>query len=65
MEEKDINGIAAAVSAAIGKLNSDTKEKEVDIDAAERVFNCPDCGTSVKARTTYCPNCGCPLEWED
>ena len=36
MEEKDINGIAAAVSAAIGKLNADTKEKEGEKNVSEK-----------------------------
>ena len=75
MEEKDVNSIASAVTAALSKLNADTaaKEKENDKGAyAEKVdkmilpevFKCPDCGTPVTGGIAYCQACGCPLEWE-
>ena len=65
MEETEINSIAKAVSAAVGKLNEDTKKEENKESGTPETFNCPDCGTPVKAMTPYCPNCGVPLEWEE
>ena len=63
MEEKDVNSIAGAVTTALAKLNADTKKPEGKEDTKE-VFNCPECGTPVKGMTSYCPSCGCELEWE-
>ena len=67
MEETEINSIAKAVSAAVGKLNEDTKKEENKEPRAgtPETFNCPDCGTAIKALTTYCPNCGLALDWEE
>ena len=69
MEEKEINGIASAVTSALAKLNADTiaKEKE-EVKGKEiptEVFKCPDCGGEVSGGMMYCQHCGCELEWED
>ena len=63
MEETEINSIAQAVSVAVGKLNADTKKEENAQNGTPETFNCPDCGSPVKANTAYCPNCGIELEW--
>ena len=65
MEETEINSIAKAVSAAVGKLNEDTKKEENKDTGTPETFNCPDCGTVIKALTAYCPNCGLALDWEE
>lgn len=70
MEEKDVNSIASAVTAALGKLNADTaaqaaKEKEKNnTETSVEVFKCPECGTTLVGGISYCQSCGCPLEWE-
>lgn len=64
MEEKDINNIASAVSNALAKLNADTTTKEEKKPDVEEVFNCPECGTTIKGGTAFCQGCGCCLEWE-
>lgn len=71
MEEKDVNSIASAVTAALSKLNADTaaaKDKEdkekTPPETATDVFKCPDCGATVTGGIAYCQSCGCPLEWE-
>ena len=67
MEEKDVNSIASAVTAALSKLNADTaiKDKEKNPpETAVDVFKCPDCGAAVTGGIAYCQSCGCPLEWE-
>jgi rubrerythrin len=67
MDEKDVNSIASAVSNALAKLNADTAgekgEERKEKREEEETFVCPDCGTSVKGMTKYCPGCGCELEW--
>jgi len=67
-EKIDINGIAGAVAKELAKLKEDSDKGKEDVEkkpnAEEAVFNCPECGTSVKGMTAYCPGCGCPLEWE-
>ena len=68
MEEKDVNSIASAVTAALSKLNADTaaeKDKEKNLpETATEVFKWPDCGTPVTGGIAYCQACGCPLKWE-
>ena len=75
MEEKDVNSIASAVTAALSKLNADTaakdaydkaaKDKEINADkAAKDIFTCPDCGATITGGIAFCQACGCPLEWE-
>ena len=71
MEEKDVNSIASAVTAALSKLNADTVAEKAKEDkeknppeTATDVFTCPDCGASVTGGIAYCQACGCPLEWE-
>jgi rubrerythrin len=63
MEEKEVDDIASAVTRAISKLNADSNEEKKESETD--VFACPECGTSVKGMTTYCPGCGCELEWGD
>ena len=69
MEEKDVNSIAGAVTAALTKLNADTaaKEKELikDKETPAEVFKCPECGGEVAGGIMYCQHCGCALEWEE
>ena len=70
MEEKEINSIAGAVTAAISKLNADTKEKEADDKQSDNkgeaeTFKCPDCDGEVVGGIKYCQHCGCALEWEE
>ena len=66
MEETEVDKIAKAVISAVAKLNVDTKSKEEPKpEGGAVVFNCPECGTTVKGMTPYCPNCGCGLEWEE
>ena len=57
----DIKQIATAVARELRTLE---KPAEKDKDNTER-FNCPDCGTELKAGVKYCPNCGVELEWEE
>ena len=66
MEEKDVNGIASAVTAALAKLNADTRDKEEvkDKGVPPEIFKCPECGGEVSGGITYCQHCGCELEWE-
>jgi len=65
-EKIDINGIAGAVAKELAKLKEDSDKEKEDLKPNEEVevFNCPECGTPVKGMTTYCPGCGCQLEWE-
>jgi len=70
-EKIDINGIAGAVAKELAKLKedadkrSDTKSGNNESGAeVSESFVCPECGTPVKGMTTYCPGCGCQLEWE-
>ena len=67
-EKIDINGIAGAVAKELAKLKEDSdkvkEEAEKKPNAEEASFNCPECGAPVKGMTTYCPGCGCELEWE-
>ena len=70
-EKIDINGIAGAVAKELAKLNADKEDADARRDtigenneSGAEVFNCPECGAPVKGMTTYCPGCGCPLEWE-
>ena len=67
MEEKDVNSIAGAVTAAIAKLNADRdKEEEKDKEKPEEeTFKCPECDAPIKGGIAYCQGCGCPLEWGD
>lgn len=70
MEEKDINGIAAAVTGALAKLNADAeankpKEEVKGAGIPPEVFKCPDCGGEVSGGIQYCQHCGCALEWGD
>lgn len=69
MEEKDVNSIASAVTAALAKLNADTaasEAKEANDAKSEEVFKfkCPDCGGEVTGGIKYCNHCACELEWE-
>lgn len=66
-EKIDINGIASAVAAAVGKLNlpKESEEKEKEKSGESETFDCPECGSKVSARAKYCPGCGCELEWEE
>ena len=57
----DIKQIATAVARELKTLE---KPEEKD-KGTEDKFNCPDCGTELKAGVKYCPNCGVELEWED
>ena len=64
-EKIDINGIAGAVAKELAKLKEDTdKRSDTKNESEAGVFNCPECGTPVKGMTTYCPGCGCELDWE-
>jgi len=65
-EKIDINGIAGAVAKELAKLKEDSDKGKEDSDKGkeEAGFNCPECGTVVKGMTTYCPGCGCELDWE-
>ena len=71
MEEKDVNSIANAVTAALAKLNADTADKdkkdkeEVKDGTPAEVFKCPDCSGEVAGGIKYCQHCGCELEWGD
>lgn len=68
MEEKDVQGIASAVSTALAKLNADTaaiKEEVKEKGIPSEIFKCPDCGGEVSGGILYCSHCGCALEWED
>jgi len=57
----DIKQIATAVARELKTL-----EKPADTTkSAEEKFNCPDCGTELKAGVKYCPECGVELLWED
>jgi rubrerythrin len=65
MEEKDVNSIASAVSNALAKLNADTDAVKEKTPEKKELFTCPECGMDVMEGVSYCPACGCPLEWED
>ena len=56
----DIKQIATAVARELKTL-----EKPADTEKTTEKFNCPDCGTELKAGVKYCPNCGVELLWED
>ena len=59
----DIKQIATAVARELKTLEKpEEKDKE---KGTEEKFNCPDCGTELKAGVKYCPNCGVELLWED
>jgi len=55
----DIKQIATAVARELKTLEK-PEEKLV-----EEKFNCPDCGTELKAGAKFCPNCGVELMWEE
>ena len=57
----DIKQIATAVARELKTLEK-PEEKE---KGTEEKFNCPDCGTELKAGVKYCPNCGVELLWEE
>ena len=57
----DIKQIATAVARELKTLE---KPEEKD-KGTEDKFNCPDCGTELKAGVKYCPECGVELLWED
>lgn len=69
MEQKDVDGIANAVSRELAKLNKELppQKKENSESSAEdstpETFTCPECGNLVKAMMPFCPGCGCELEW--
>ena len=68
-EKIDVNGIAGAVAKELAKLNAENEATKSTNDVKSESnesesFVCPECGTSVKGMTTYCPGCGCELEWE-
>ena len=68
MDDKDIMGIASAVTNALAKLNADTikdKEEIKEKGTPSEVFKCPECGGDVSGGITYCSHCGCALEWEE
>ena len=57
----DIKQIATAVARELKTLE---KPEEKDRGTEEK-FNCPDCGTELKAGVKYCPECGVELEWAE
>lgn len=64
MEQKDVDGIANAVSRELVKLNK--SETEVVSDAVtpvDETFICPECGSVIEPMMPFCPGCGCELEW--
>jgi len=56
----DIKQIATAVARELKTL-----EKPADTEKTTEKFNCPDCGTELKAGAKFCPNCGVELMWEE
>lgn len=71
MDQKDVDGIANAVSRELAKLNKENADPKDSKDnpmnpndqRPEETFICPECGNSVKANMPFCPGCGCELEW--
>ena len=63
-KEKDVGlDIKQIATAVVRELK--TLEKPADAEKTAEKFNCPDCGTELKAGVKYCPNCGVELLWED